>query len=223
MTDAEYYEAAGSGSFGSRLVGHARAQMHRRFMELMSPGAEDTILDFGASEFIEENANFLERHYPYPGNITCAGIGDGSEIREHFPEVKYQQLVPMDPLPFEDKQFDIVYSNAVFEHVGGYRNRLFLLKEVSRVAKRMFIALPNRYFPIEHHTAIPLLHYHPGVFRRVLRGTSRGHWADITNLDFIGFRHFEKELSSVREDVHVEHAGLKMGPLSSNLIGVSNA
>lgn len=222
MTDEEYYEAAQSGSLGNRLAGYARAQMHQRFMELMSPDQHHKVLDFGASEFIEENANFLERRYPYPHNITCAGIGDGADIKRHFPEVNYQKLVPMAPLPFEDKQFDIAYSNAVLEHVGGKQNRLYLLGEISRVAKRLFIALPNRFFPVEHHTAIPFLHYSPGLFRRLLKGTKRDYWSKMENLDFIGYGVFSEELRSVRADAHVELAGLRIGPFSSNLIGFSN-
>ena len=222
MTDEEYYEVAKSGSVSNRLVGRARAQMHRRFMELMGPQASDTVLDFGASEFVEENANFLERHYPYPGQITCAGIGDGAEIKAHFPEVSYQKLVPMEPLPFNDKQFEIAYSNAVLEHVGGAENRFYLIGEISRVARRVFIALPNRYFPVEHHTAIPFLHYSPSLFRLVLSGTKHSYWSRMENLDFIGRGTFQREFGAVRDDAHVEYAGLRVGPFSSNLIGVSN-
>lgn len=222
MTDEEYYQSAKGGSLANRLVGYARKQIHQRFLDLMRPVQGDAILDFGASEFVEENANYLERHYPFHGDITCAGIGDGSEIREHFPQVAYKRLVPMEPLPFETKQFDIAYSNAVLEHVGGRENRLFLLGELSRVSKRMFVALPNRYFPVEHHTAIPLIHFTPDLFRKALAGGERAYWSHIENLDFIGKRQLLEELSSVRADARVEFAGIRLGPFSSNIIGVSH-
>ena len=38
-----------------------------------------------------------------------------------------------------------------------------LIAECSRVAKRMvFLTTPNRWFPIEVHTALPLIHWLPG-------------------------------------------------------------
>jgi ubiquinone/menaquinone biosynthesis C-methylase UbiE len=61
-------------------------------------------------------------------------------------------------LPFPDKSFDIAYCNAVIEHVGSRDDQLRFLRELSRVGKRGFLTTPNRHFPIEVHTRIPLLH-----------------------------------------------------------------
>ena len=44
----------------------------------------------------------------------------------------------------------------------------------------------------------------------------------MENLDFIGRGTFQREFGAVRDDAHVEYAGLRVGPFSSNLIGVSN-
>ena len=68
-------------------------------------------------------------------------------------------------MPFDDDTFDIATSNAVLEHVGSLENQLFFVHELCRVARRVFIVVPNRFFPIEHHTALPIVHYQDEFFQ----------------------------------------------------------
>jgi methyltransferase family protein len=65
-------------------------------------------------------------------------------------------------LPFADGSFDYVVSNAVIEHVGGVGGAAAMLREGNRVASRGWIhTTPNRRFPMEVHTGVPLLHWLP--------------------------------------------------------------
>lgn len=62
---------------------------------------------------------------------------------------------------FEDQTFDIVFSNSVIEHVGGFDQQQQMAREVLRVGKRYFVQTPNRYFPIEPHFMFPLFQFFP--------------------------------------------------------------
>ncbi|TQN37956.1 methyltransferase family protein [Blastococcus colisei] len=65
-------------------------------------------------------------------------------------------------LPFADSSFDYVVSNAVIEHVGGPERARTMLTESRRVARRgAFHTTPDRWFPVETHTQVPLLHWLP--------------------------------------------------------------
>jgi len=65
-------------------------------------------------------------------------------------------------LPFADDSFDYVFSNAVIEHVGGPDDARRMLAESRRVARKgAFHTTPNRWFPIETHTQLPLVHWLP--------------------------------------------------------------
>lgn len=65
-------------------------------------------------------------------------------------------------LPFADDSFDYVVSNAVIEHVGGPDGAKLLIDESKRVARRAtFHTTPDRRFPIETHTLMPILHWLP--------------------------------------------------------------
>jgi len=65
-------------------------------------------------------------------------------------------------LPFPDDSFDYVVSNAVIEHVGGPDGAARMIAESQRVARVAFLhTTPNRWFPIEPHLMMPVLHWLP--------------------------------------------------------------
>jgi hypothetical protein len=72
-------------------------------------------------------------------------------------------------LPFADGEFDFGFSNAVVEHVAGGRDgqRRFV-HELCRVSRRVFVTTPNRWFPLEVHTLLPLVHWLPAGARERL-------------------------------------------------------
>jgi SAM-dependent methyltransferase len=70
-------------------------------------------------------------------------------------------------LPYRDKSFDWVFSNAVIEHIPAEKQRQFA-NEIRRVARRgYFVATPNRHFPIDPHTLLPGIQFLPPRLRRI--------------------------------------------------------
>ncbi len=141
-----------------KISGWNRRRKWNLFMEYMKPASETQILDVGFNNIeYSETDNFIEKHHSYPKNITALGIGEADKFRKKYPDVKavvYDGKV----FPFTDKEFDLCWSNAVVEHVGTRNDQRFFLKEISRVSDAFFITTPNRFFPIEVHTRVPLLH-----------------------------------------------------------------
>jgi hypothetical protein len=214
--DAIYYAHAGRLPLAKRISILARDRMYEHFIAVMKPDRESTILDFGVSEDITGESNVLERRYPFPRQITCAGLGDGGALKYAFPSVYHVTIQENLKLPFEDRQFTIAYSNAVFEHLGSDTDRCAAAVELLRVARRAYLIVPNRWFPIEHHTGIPLLHFHVGLFRAALRQTGLSYWANPQNLDFISRRRVARFMP-VGKPFETAYCGLRLGPFSSNL------
>jgi 2-polyprenyl-3-methyl-5-hydroxy-6-metoxy-1,4-benzoquinol methylase len=90
-------------------------------------------------------------------------------------------------LPFAADSFDVVHSSAVLEHVGSAENQRRFIAELTRVAKRVvFLTTPNRWFPVEFHSVLPLVHWLPKPwFRRLLRGTRYEFFSLEENLNLL--------------------------------------
>lgn len=136
----------------------SRAKKFSQFLTLTSPQPDETIVDVGVNT-TEYSAtdNYLEKFYPHAAKITAVGMGDMSAFQKRYPLVT---AVSGDgrTLPFADNTFTISYSNAVIEHVGTTADQRRFLSELVRVSRRGYLTTPNRHFPIELHTRIPLLH-----------------------------------------------------------------
>ena len=176
-------------SWGERLAIVARDRIYDDIIRHCRPAPDDTILDVGVSDVVTDAANMLERKYPHPERITAAGLGEGEAFKAAYPKVTYRRIEANRPLPFADKAFDIAVSNAVLEHVGSVPHQAAFVRELSRVAKRVFISVPNRYFPVEHHTAIPLLHFWTRSFGLACRWLGKADWADERNLILMSWQH----------------------------------
>jgi len=163
----------------------SRARKLELFLDELEPTAETTVLDVGADElaFGEGDGcrtlNYFEEHYPWRSRITALGLHDGRGFRARYPEIRYVRGDAC-ALPFEDGEFDIVYSNAVIEHVGDRERQRLLVSEAIRVGRRAFITTPNRRFPVEVHTRLPFVHWLPDtVSHPVYRALGRELATDV--------------------------------------------
>jgi SAM-dependent methyltransferase len=140
------------------------------FMDAMKPTPETTVLDVGVDDVgfgeqpLEEGGcatlNFFEELYPWQDRITALGLHEGRTFSERYPAARYVRGDALG-LPFEDGAFDVAFSNAVIEHVGPRAEQQRFVDELLRVAPRAFVTTPNRWFPIEVHTRLPLVHWLP--------------------------------------------------------------
>lgn len=60
---------------------------------------------------------------------------------------------------FADKSFDVVFSNSVIGHVGGWEQQQKMAREVRRVGRRCFLQTPNQGFPVDWRTLMPFFHW----------------------------------------------------------------
>jgi trans-aconitate methyltransferase len=214
--DDKYYQVAGAGSFAERLVRRARDNIFTDFMRLTTPRSDFSILDVGVSDVVGEAANVLERKYPHPERITAIGLGEARAFQAAFPQVAYRQIEAGQSLPFGDASFDVVTSNAVLEHVGSVAAQAALVTEMTRVGGSVFISVPHRMFPVEHHTAIPILHWFDATFAPVCKLLGKQEWADPANLILMT----PGRLSALRPPdrrASIGMTGIHLGPFSSNL------
>lgn len=168
--------------------------MFRCFLDSTGVLADQTILDVGVtSDDKLEASNYLESWYPHKDRITACGIDDASFLEQKYPGVRYVKADGRS-LPFPDGHFDVVHSSAVLEHVGSREQQRAFIAELTRVALHaVFLTTPNRWFPVEFHSALPVAHWlPPRAFRTVLRVLGHDMLSREENLNLLSARDVRK-------------------------------
>jgi ubiquinone/menaquinone biosynthesis C-methylase UbiE len=184
------YNVAAADSLAVRIATWQRRRMYARFLAATSLEGQDTLLDVGVTaDQSYASSNYLEAWYPHKDRITAVGIDDASFLERRYPGLRFVRANGMN-LPYRDRSFDVVHSSAVLEHVGGRQNQERYVRECARVARRVvFLTTPNRWYPVEFHTMLPLVHWLPKpAFRWLMRRTGRPFFADVRNLELLSRR-----------------------------------
>jgi Methyltransferase domain len=180
-----------TGRLAAAISLRSRRRKFRLFMEEIGPTAQTTVVDvgvadapFGTGEGQAATYNFLEAMYPWRDRITAVSVDDLPHFREAFPEIPTIQADGR-RLPFDDRQFDVGFSNAVVEHLGDRASQQEFVRELCRVANRVFVTTPNRLFPIDPHSLLPFVHWLPERAReRVLRRPDLHHFRPLSPREF---------------------------------------
>jgi ubiquinone/menaquinone biosynthesis C-methylase UbiE len=212
----DQYNAAAPDSLAVRVGLRVRHQMFDEFMRRLKPGSDDTVLDVGVtSDQVYSVSNYFEALYPFKAKITACGLGDASFLETMYPGLTYVQANATE-LPFKGAAFDFVHSSAVLEHVGSFENQVRMIKECLRVARRgICLTTPNRWFPIEFHTQLPLVHWlTKPASRALMRRLGYGFFAEEENLNLMS----RKELTTAVAGIE----GWKFEIVTARLFGWSS-
>lgn len=144
----------------------SRTKKFQLFESVFNPGPEDRVLDVGASGEVFLRYTF-EDVYPYPSRIVAGGhsFDEVNSARKAYPKPAYAVFDGCS-LPFPDKSFDIVFSNAVIEHILGPGRQKRFADEVMRVGRSWFVTTPNYWYPFESHYHLPLIQFLPESVQR---------------------------------------------------------
>jgi hypothetical protein len=162
-------DSSDPGSYANRLR-ERRFELFRNLMARLKPPIR--VLDVGGTPtFWQLRGNDLpgepsvvvlnlEPVASEDGRVTVV-VGNGLDMRE----------IP-------DGAFDVVFSNAVIEHVETLENQRRMAAEIRRVGRRYFVQTPNKHFPLEPHFLVPGFQFLPiGLRAWLLRRMQLGWYA----------------------------------------------
>lgn len=190
--------ALGLDGLATKLLLSARANMYDVFVSRLQPNTHSKILDVGVSADENPASNYLEKHHTQTENITACSIDHFPELERQFPGLRFIQSDAR-ALPFKDKEFDIVHSHAVIEHVGSRAMQKKFILELLRVSKSsIYFTCPNRHHPLEFHTGIPFAHWFPGTFYRPLyKRLGKAFYASENTLNLLSPQDIKHMLSDI--------------------------
>ena len=222
MTDNEGIDYFSRGSrfrsIATRVAYRARKAMYTCIAAEISLDANTTVLDVGLTPDTSlPDSNFFERNHPHGECIVGLSPEPIATLANVFPNVRLVQASGTE-LPLRSGAVDVAVSFAVIEHVGTRERQRQLVSEMLRVADAAVITTPNRWFPVELHTFLPLLHWLPRpAHRTVLRRLGKTFWAQEANLHLIS----RTELADlVPADCHGTLLPFRLLGMRSNLVMV---
>lgn len=164
----------------------ARTKMLNLFNHVMQPTETCKILDLGVTPDCSlPESNLFAKSYPYKHNLTVASIEDAAILEQLYGGIKFVKLTGK-LLPFADNQFDILFCSAVLEHVGDSNCQQAFIQEALRVSKQFFFTTPNRQFPLDFHTMLPVIHWLPqATHQTILTKLGYDFWAKTANLNLL--------------------------------------
>jgi len=203
------------------LAFQVRRRIFDRFMQECTPGPAARVADFGVSGHRDHPVHyFFESLYPHRDRLTV--IGRAAEEAGWFPEA-FPGLCFLEAdlreIPLPDGYFDYGICNAVVEHAGTRAQQAAMVSEVCRVCRCVLFTTPNRWFPIELHTWLPLLHWLPdSAYRASLRRLGLDYFAEVGNLNLLDASSFLALFPPSRRNLLLR-SGLPL--LRSNLVCLS--
>jgi SAM-dependent methyltransferase len=191
-----------------------RRRRFKRFMRQFHPHAATRVLDVGVEGVGASSSNSFESLYPWPRQLTAAGMEGRPEICRQR-GIEFVQADGCD-LPFTDGAFDIVHCNAVLEHVGARTRQRRFVTELCRVGRSVWLATPNAEAPVEVHTLLPAVHWlGPRCRSAAYRFFGRSWFAEETNLNLLDATALHRLFpASLRRDVQVHREWLAGLPLT---------
>ena len=109
-------------------------------------------------------------------------------------------------------------SNATLEHVGNFLEQKKMISNIINLSKKLFIiSTPNRFYPIDFHTKLPLIHWLPkSVHRKILNFLGMHFYEKEENLNLLGLNEI-KDLLDIK-DISYKITSIKLLFFKSNFV-----
>ncbi|MDA8537601.1 hypothetical protein N9K55_02705 [Candidatus Pelagibacter bacterium] len=176
------------------------------------------VLDIGTTADMEnESSNLIAKKLE--GVNYFKSISD-QEINSPFFKKKLKKSITEKFSEEEIKEFssDLVISNATLEHVGNFLEQKKMVSNIINLSKKLFIiSTPNRFYPIDFHTKLPLIHWLPkSVHRKILNFLGMHFYEKEENLNLLGLNEI-KNLLDIK-DISYKIASIKLLFFKSNFV-----
>ncbi len=155
--------------FWERLGRHAGA---RRWLDLGGGPGSYLLTELGA----------LGQDAP---RVILLDVGEAEllDARRRFPQTLCV-CADGERLPFCEKAFDLIFCNSVIEHVAHPEQ---LADEIRRTGQRFFVQTPNRDFPLESHSHVPLPFFGqmPRPLQRLVCRIAGAQWDYLASVHYL--------------------------------------
>ena len=208
-------------NFIDKIIKKKRSEMLNILNKNIKDNDIESFLDVGTTEENElESSNYFVKNF-YKVKIKNS-ISDQEIKNNNFNKFLRKSITSeFSETEILNYKSDLVISSATIEHVGSYENQIKMLENIIKLTnKYFFITTPNRFFPIDFHTKLPVIHMLPKkIHRKILRLINLNEYAEEENLNLLD-ENTVNELINSQQNVSFEIRifKVKLFGLTSNLL-----
>lgn len=160
------HDTVGNPTEGKSISSRRRAVRFTEFMRRFPELASMRVLDLGGTP------HFWRLAPVHPAYVTTLNLDDQCAAQELWLEHVVADACDIASLNSCAGNYNLVVSNSLIEHVGGYLRRKELARVVAAAAPAHWIQTPDRYFPVEPHYLAPGFQFLPVK----MRAAAIKHW-----------------------------------------------
>ena len=170
-----------------KIILNSREKFFNHFIHFTEYNDDKSLLDIGTTPSLDSEQNIILEKTKKNKNITCLSDQNCNILKKKYSNINNFIIGNGININLKDMSFDIVHSNATLEHVGSYDNQIAFVKEAWRLSKNyVFIQTPNRFYPIDFHTNLPLIHWLPKkIHRKILKFIGLNFYSTEENLNLL--------------------------------------
>ena len=208
-------------NFIDNIIKKKRLEMLNILNKNIKDNDIESFLDIGTTEENElESSNYFVKNFD---KIKIKNSISDQEIKkDNFNKFLRKSITSeFSETEILNYKSDLVISSATIEHVGSYENQIKMLENIIKLTnKYFFITTPNRFFPIDFHTKLPVIHMLPKkIHRKILRLINLNEYAEEENLNLLDENTVNKLINSQQNvSFEIRIFKVKLFGLTSNLL-----
>ena len=177
-------------------------------------------LDIGTTnDFDKKSSNLIIKNLR---EITILKSISNQKIDESFFNISLTKSITNDftNIEIDKMSSDLVISSATIEHVGNEKNQIKMIENIIKLSKKYFvITTPNKLYPIDFHTKIPLIHWLPKkVHRFLLKIIGLNYLSKEENLNLLSKSDLEKMMKNFNDLVDFKIQTINLFNFVSNFV-----
>ena len=158
--------------FEENIVLNMRKKIYNIVKNIINIPDMKNILLLGITKDIEKSySNYMEKRIIEEGsNVVLLSNQEVKWIENKYDNIELI-IKDVNNINFEENKFELVFSNALIEHIGNYDKQLNFINNCYKISSKYAVIItPNKNHPIEFHSITFLLHLSPkAVFNKYLR------------------------------------------------------
>ena len=190
-------------TFFERIINQKRMEMFKLVSKKINISKISDLLDIGTTNDSKlSSSNFFCRMFD---KITKHKSISNQKINNSRFErcLKKSITSSFSKKEINNLKSDLVISSAVIEHVGNFNNQTNKVRNMIKLSKKyIIITTPNRFFPVEVHTKLPLIHWLPKkIFRKILFFLHMDYFAYEKNLNLLSIIELKRILDNFSREI----------------------